>query len=1002
VRKLPSRKLLATIVAGALFIPHTGFTLGLGEIEVNSALNQKLKADIELLSATPEDTENIIVKLASRKEFSRAGLDRPYSLNDLRFKSEVIDGVPHIKVSSGSPIREPYLNFLIEIDWPNGHLLREYTVLLDPPVFMTKANAVDKSESRPVSSGPAASVAAPIPAATSISRPAVAAQPVVSSSRVSDSKSTAPAFMPAPVVRQQAPQQTPINQPVGSYRIKSGDTAWSLADAMRPDRSITVPQMMFSILRANPEAFINENINGLKRGYILRRPDAAQIAAINKADAQAMMHEHRALWRQYLQSQAGGQPVSAMQADGAAASTGTDGSGSTAADNAHLAIVSAGSGTSTASSKDPSEMTAQELRAELALARERVETERVEKEALQSRINTLEQHAEQREGLLTVEDEELSGVQSLNAPVEEAAADGEMVDEVAAEAESVDAATLESEGAAGEDVTAEDIAGEDIADEEQQQPADAVFADEVTGQDADESQAEDVASTDVATDQPAAIPSESEKPEQTDQLTQLLNDPKMMAAAGGGLLLIIAIIGLMLKLSKRRKTALDDAESTASGGFSDLESVADDIAEEAADEATVDSLAGDQVLDSEETSISESDSTEDTAIAEPAEAEVSEARDDVIAEADVYLAYGIYQQAEDLLNQAILENPDRNDYRVKLAETFYASKNATAFSEVAGEIKNRIDNEDSSEWQKVLTMGQELCADDPMFKAAELTDLDLGETVPDEPSMDFDLDTDEEDTEKVSDLNMDNELELPEADTVAEDDFEEEISAESAEEIKFDLSDTGAVEETETTEDKFSLDIDAAELDIDIQDVAESTTDTEEESIDLSDMDIAMGDAETTVEDAADEVHDLEDIEKDFALDESSDEELDTEKEITLDLTDEVEIESLDVESLDAESLDTETQEAEQLETESADIAVVEDEVKADAATAANDASVDEEDFDLSSLDDVDEISTKLDLARAYLDMGDQEGTRDILEEVLSDGSDEQKQEANELLEKLG
>ena len=99
VRKLPARKLLGTIIAGALLIPNTGFTLGLGEIEVNSALNQTLNADIELLSATVEDTENLIIKLASRKEFLRAGLDRPYSLNDLRFKAEEINGNPYIKVS---------------------------------------------------------------------------------------------------------------------------------------------------------------------------------------------------------------------------------------------------------------------------------------------------------------------------------------------------------------------------------------------------------------------------------------------------------------------------------------------------------------------------------------------------------------------------------------------------------------------------------------------------------------------------------------------------------------------------------------------------------------------------------------------------------------------------------------------------------------------------------------------------------------------------------------
>ena len=116
MRKLPARKLLGSVIAAALFMPQNAYTLGLGEIEVNSALNQRLNADIELLSASPEDVETVIVKLASRKEFTRAGLDRPYSLNDLRFKAEMVDGKPMIKVSSSGPVREPYLSFLVEID----------------------------------------------------------------------------------------------------------------------------------------------------------------------------------------------------------------------------------------------------------------------------------------------------------------------------------------------------------------------------------------------------------------------------------------------------------------------------------------------------------------------------------------------------------------------------------------------------------------------------------------------------------------------------------------------------------------------------------------------------------------------------------------------------------------------------------------------------------------------------------------------------------------------
>ncbi|NOQ69755.1 MAG: hypothetical protein GQ573_06590 [Gammaproteobacteria bacterium] len=969
---MPSRKLLATIVAGALFVPHTGFTLGLGEIEVNSALNQKLNADIELLSALPEDTESLIVKLASRKEFSRAGLDRPYLLNDLRFKSEVINGTPHIKVSSNRPIREPFLNFLIEIDWPNGHLLREYTVLLDPPVFMTQSASTvsvataDNSEFRPasVASTNVVPVVTPASAVTASSRPST--QTPASQQKASGSVSTTPAFIPAPVVQ----QQTPINQPVGSYRIKPGDTAWSLADAMRPDQSISVPQMMIAMLRANPESFINENVNGLKRGYILRLPDYDQIAAISDEDARAMVREQAALWHQYQQSQAGGQPASAMQTDDMPASADAGSSDSMVADNDARLEIAAGDGTSTVSGKDPGEMSAQELRAELSLSRERLETERVEKEALQQRVTTLEQSAEKMKGLLSIEDEELSRVQSLNLPAEETTgeitADSEMVDEVTMDTESMESDAVEEvAGEISEVATAEELAegaGEDVA-------ADAVFTDEISEQAA----AEEIVDAEPVVDT-ASPQSQLEKRPVADPLTQLLNDPILLAAAGGGLLLIAALIGIMIK---RRKAGV---AATASG-FDNLEVLADEEVTTAEEEVKVESFASEQISADE---TSELASIEDTVIHETetsAAVEDDKARDDVIAEADVYLAYGIYQQAEDLLKQAITDNPDRIDYRIKLAETHYASKNSDAFIEVATEIKQRVDGDDSAEWKKMIVMGQDLCADNAMFQGAMVDNLEVETPVPETPLMDFDLGvTEDEETSVTSDMDLsldDESLELPDVDDAdstqipetEEDEISADMSAEPVDEIEFDLSDTGAVEETTAVEDEFSLDIDASELGVDIQDETENVTDAKEESLDF-------GDVSLDTDDVADDS--MADVEIDFGLDNNVDADIDvsvaeTEEEILLDLSDEVEIDSLE------------------------DMDVIED-----TDAAANDASVEEEDFDLSSLGDVDEVSTKLDLARAYLDMGDHEGTRGILEEVLVDGNDEQKQEANDLMAKLG
>ncbi|MCK4833838.1 MAG: hypothetical protein KAT12_03640, partial [Gammaproteobacteria bacterium] len=461
-----------------------------------------------------------------------------------------------------------------------------------------------------------------------------------------------------------------------------------------------------------------------------------------------------------------------------------------------------------------------------------------------------------------------------------------------------------------------------------------------------------------------------------DPLSQLLSDPILLAAAGGGLLLIIAVIALIIK---RRKGAAE-TEAPVASAFDDFESLADEVAKDKAADAgedEVEPLADETVVAGTDEPVNDdfsADSTmileaaEDTVIAEesPATMDDEEPRDDVIAEADVYLAYGIYQQAEELLTQAITDNPERDDYRVKLAETHYASKNAEAFVEIAAEIKKRAGDEATPEWKKIMVMGQDLCADNPLFQGSMVGGLDVDALAPKAPEMDFDLGID---------------------------------AAESAGEIEFDLSDAGAVEETPAKEDEFSLDIEASELDIDIQDEAE--------------------------EPSPDEVHDIGDVDIDFGLDDdvtdSSDEE------VAIDLTDEVESLDLDLDdepsagelTMDEPSVDESPAEepvaidiADEVESLDLDLddepsagELTMDEPSVDESPAEEPVAIDiadDDDFDLSSLDDVDEISTKLDLARAYLDMGDNEGTRGILEEVIAEGNDEQKQEANELMAKLG
>ncbi|NOQ90152.1 MAG: hypothetical protein GQ549_04320, partial [Gammaproteobacteria bacterium] len=635
-----------------------------------------------------------------------------------------------------------------------------------------------------------------------------------------------------------------------------------------------------------------------------------------------------------------------------------------------------------------------------ALARERVETERVEKEALQERVNSLEQNVGKMKGMLSIEDDELSDVQALGLSDEEAvddaldteiaesdemaidtAAEDMLADEIAVEEINADMAA-----AGDEDAAAEEDAMEEAIEEAEYGDDAAVFLDEADEESAAlgeieagaeyTTQTEEVVTEEVVTEDVEPVQTEIERRAPVGPLDQLLNDPVLLAAAGGGLLFIIALIGLII--NKRRKAADEEGLSNLNALNDDLDSFADDTpaaetespAVEQSEEKAVDQSAAAETADEDDFDLDATmnlETAEDTVIAEEGavDAEDDEPRDDVIAEADVYLAYGIYQQAEELLTQAIADNPERDDYRVKLAETHYASKDTEAFVEVATEIKKRTEGKETAAWKKVYGMGQDLCSDNPLFQGSMVGGLDVDALSSKAPTMDFDLGIDEAESNDDAGLDLsedDNPLELPEMDLgetaeaePKEDGPEEEVAAEPVEEIEFDIGDAGAVEEAVVEEDEFSLDIDASELDIDIQ----------EETADVAS--------------AEDEVHELDagdGIDLDFGLDETPadapEEASDTdEEEISLDLAEDAAAMDIDLGS-------------------------------DDTASSASDDLGDDDDFDLSSLDDVDEISTKLDLARAYLDMGDSEGTREILEEVLKEGSEEQKQEANDLMAKLG
>lgn len=233
------RQLMLGLASGSALYSGMAPALGLGEITLHSALNQPFEAEIELLEVGDLGTQDLRVALAPAEVFSRSGVERIYFLNDLRFTPLLRGSRSVIRVVSSRPVREPYLNFIVEVARPNGQLLREYTVLLDPPG----------------SSAYTAVAAAP--------SPVPAAQTNVS------------AVVPV------APQRalTPPSATAGHrYQVARGDSLWLVAARLREQGSALSQQaLMDGIFALNPGAFSGGDPGRLLAGADLLLPDAARI-----------------------------------------------------------------------------------------------------------------------------------------------------------------------------------------------------------------------------------------------------------------------------------------------------------------------------------------------------------------------------------------------------------------------------------------------------------------------------------------------------------------------------------------------------------------------------------------------------------------------------------------------------------------------------------------------------------------------------------------------------
>lgn len=263
----------------ALLIPCQADALVLGDIDLHSYLNQPLDASIKVLPEQAVRLNEVHVGLATRRDFEKAGIEQRPLPGVIGFKvTEGADGIPVIRLSSREPIKEPLLDFIIEVSWPNGHLLREYTVFLDPSTDTREAAAATISPGAGDSGETAAAGGAASQQAMAKRAPA---QPIATRSI------------------------TPRLSRDGYGPTMRPDTLWPIAEAVRPDASVSIPQVMLALVRKNPEAFYDENVNELKAGYMLRIPDKAMINQVSETDAQRKVKRQ---YRRWVQSRQGARP----------------------------------------------------------------------------------------------------------------------------------------------------------------------------------------------------------------------------------------------------------------------------------------------------------------------------------------------------------------------------------------------------------------------------------------------------------------------------------------------------------------------------------------------------------------------------------------------------------------------------------------------------------------------------------------------------------------------
>ncbi|MFD2451065.1 type IV pilus assembly protein FimV [Ideonella paludis] len=295
---LANRPTLSAVAAVAMLLVHSGASaLSLGRLSVQSSLGEPLRAEVDITSITPDEAASLRASLASPDAFRAAGVDFNAALAGAKVSlGKKADGRSVIRISGDRSMSEPFVDMVLDFAWNGGKLQRSYTLLIDPPTRVSETPA-------PVLTSPALSaapvVATPLPpVASSPSRapaPAavVAAEPAEAPAPKAVGKAKAkPEPKPQPVAKE-TDAVAPPSASADNYKVKQGDTLSSIA-ARHAQSGVSLDQMLVSLYRGNPQAFMGNNMNRLKSGVVLNVPDAAAANEVSAPEARKVIQAHSA------------------------------------------------------------------------------------------------------------------------------------------------------------------------------------------------------------------------------------------------------------------------------------------------------------------------------------------------------------------------------------------------------------------------------------------------------------------------------------------------------------------------------------------------------------------------------------------------------------------------------------------------------------------------------------------------------------------------------------